>query len=120
MPHLGWEVAALARAYRDLAESAGYGRKSGQLALTRLEADLVRHYGEASLASLGIPYEQHRKSRSWIVRLVRGDPASFSAIQHHLVLRFLGSSIPHFITAALPISSTRTDHSGDRVGANTG
>ena len=105
-PTLGWQTGALAGAYRELAVAAGYGRESGQLALTRLEADIVRHYGKASLTSLGIPFQQHRKSRSWIVRLLRGDPTSFSALQHHLVLRFLGSSVPRFITAASSTSVT--------------
>lgn len=99
-PTMGWETGGLTNAYTHLAVDAGYAKNSGEIALTRLEADLTRHYGEGPLAGLGIPFQEHRKSRSWIVRLVRGDATSFSALQHHLVIRFLGSTVPRFITTA--------------------
>lgn len=110
-PVMGWESGVLATAYAHLSVAAGYGKESGQLALTRIESDVARHYGETSLASLGIPFQEHRKSRSWIVRLVRGDATSFSALQHHLVIRFLGSTVSQFIRFARsgPSAKTRRD-----------
>ena len=104
-PIMGWNSGDLATAYAQLSVAAGYGKESGELALTRIETDLRRHYGETSLAILGIPFQEHRKSRSWIVRLVRGDATSFSALQHHLVIRFLGSTVPQFIASARSASN---------------
>lgn len=116
-PTTGFRHGALAKEYARLATVAGYAKPAGGLALTRLEAEVVQHYGEPTLASLGVPFQRNRKSRSWIARLVRGDPTSFSALQHHLVIRFLGSTIPSFIATAR--TTSHSTHCGDKPRSNT-
>lgn len=99
--------------YHRLLADRGYRRRNGSIALTRLCADLRRHYGDGFLARLDcrIP-----ATYGWVATLARYPQAHQHPLRHLLLLSFLGQTADA-LKEAMKVQPRRRRHQPHAVSA---
>lgn len=90
----------------DILLRAGYGRLDGSIKITRLSADVTRHFGSPLLVAVGCELRGAVHS-NWIAQLVRRPRAVPSPIKILLLARFLGTNVCRLIHDASSVRPRR-------------